>query len=244
MSWNSLSQEDSVVTYQRYLGIVEDNNDPKRLQRIKVRIPNKMEGSLADREWLAPIVSSPFGIGPTFGSMLVPAIDSIVIVYFQEDNIKYGLYEGSAAHVNFVPHPELLVNYPKRYGFCDPAGNYTYVDYTEGQVTIKIRHVSGTEIVVDNEGNVTGLTVGNQTLTVQGNTTVTTHGNTSITTHQNTSVTTHQNTTVTTQGNTSIVTSGSTEITSSGTVFVSSPSAVTIVSSVAVNITAPSINLN
>jgi hypothetical protein len=214
--FNNISQEHEPKDYKRYIGVVIENNDPKRCQRIKVNIPNRMDGPVENLDWIAPIQSSPFGIARFWGTMRVPALGSTVVVHFQDNNIKYGLYEGSAVHQNFQPHVELLINYPRRYGFVDPAGNYAYIDYTPDQVEMCIYHVSGTNFVIDNEGNISGYGVANLDMEVEGNTTVLTHGNTVVTTDGNTTVTTTGNTTVNTQGSTEIATQGNTTINTQG----------------------------
>lgn len=205
--WNNVNQESEQGICLYHLGMVVENNDPLKMQRIKVTVPNRMEGPVADLDWVGPIAQSPFGVGPNFGSMFVPAIGSVVLVYFQDDNIKYGLYAGSAISVKHTPHNELLTNYPKRYGFSDPAGNLFYTDYTDGQVKLHIKHKSGTQITVDNAGNVTLNVVGNTSLSTQGNTSIATQGNTSLTT----------------QGTTSISSQGTVSITSSSAINASAP---------------------
>lgn len=210
--WNNINQDADTSQELYHLGVVVENNDPKQMQRIKVSIPNKMEAPIEELDWVGPISRSAFGVGDLFGTMNVPALGSIVLVYFQGGDIKYGLYEGSAISVNFRPHPQLLINYPRRYGFCDPAGNYMYIDYTPNQVSMHLYHKSGTNFDIDNAGNVVGHIVENWRMKIDGNTYIETDGNTDIFTHGNTYVETDGNTDVITHGNTHVETDGNTSI--------------------------------
>ncbi len=218
--WNNINQESDNHQELYHIGIVVENNDPKKMQRIKVSVPNKMEAPIEELDWIGPISRSAFGVGDFFGTMNVPALGSVVLVYFQAGDIKYGLYEGSAISVNFHPHPQLLINYPRRYGFCDPAGNYMYIDYTPDQVSMHLYHKSGTNIDVDNTGNVVGHIVANWRMKIDGNTYIETDGNTDVITHGNTRVETDGNTDVITHGNTYIETDGNTDVVSHNNVNV------------------------
>lgn len=243
--FNNLNQEaESHQEQLYYLGVVVENNDPERAQRIKVNIPNKMEDEPSKLDWIGPISRSPFGVGQTFGTMAVPALHSVVVVYFQGGNIKYGLHEGSAISVNFKPHPELLINYPRRYGFCDPAGNYMYIDYTPDQVSMHLYHKSGTNFDIDNDGNVVGHVVKDFSLTVDGNTSITTHKDTKIETDGNTSILTHKDTSITTDGDTSITSVGDIQITSSGDTYLTAIGPTTVTSDDVVTVRGTQIHLN
>lgn len=251
--FNNVNQSTDKSQQEMYhLGVVVENNDPKRMQRIKVNIPNKMEAPIEELDWIGPISRSPFGVGDSFGTMCVPALGSVVIVYFQGGNIKYGLHEGSAISVKFTPHPELLINYPRRYGFCDPAGNYMYIDYTPDQVSMHLYHKSGTNFDIDNEGNVVGHVVKNTTIKIDGDTSIETDGNTTITTHKdtkietdgNTSIITHKDTNINTDGDTSVTSSGDIQITSAGDTYLTATGPTTITSDDVVTVTGSEIHLN
>jgi hypothetical protein len=178
-----------------FLGKVVENNDPERLQRIKVAIEGRLQYD--ELPWIAPIAQSPFGIGSGYGSCRVPVVGSNVIVMFQGGSLYYGLLMG---YPNMTaPPPMLATNYPKRYGFTDPIGNSFFVDMTAGSRAVEFHHASGaiqlkiedsgacsltsTQTVVVNTSSSATVTAGggatiNAETTVNGNVTI--NGNTTI----------------------------------------------------------------
>lgn len=155
MSGFSNLNEFQADDYSGYLlGTVVFNNDPDRLQRIKVSIPRLLTGDPANLPWISPINRSPFGLTSNAGTVEVPALGSLVLVEFQGGNIYYGLCMGSVPTKSYTPNPALLLNYPNRRGWADIAGNLLWIDTTSGQVEFHLKHSSGTFIHVDNAGNV------------------------------------------------------------------------------------------
>lgn len=162
-----------------FMAKVVENNDPDRKQRIKVRIPQLLDSDIAieDLPWLLPVSQAPFvGSSGTYGSVAVPPIDSVVIVIFQDNNIQYGLYLGTT-QLQATALDVLLTNYPKRRGFVDPAGNHAFVDITEGDTKMELKHNSGTIITVNDDGSIVITGVDDAAITVQGNVTLTVNGN-------------------------------------------------------------------
>ncbi len=149
-----------------YIAKVVANDDPDQKQRIKVHIPDVMTGSVEQLPWLLPITHPSFGgTSTSYVTVNVPHVDSLVVVLFQDGNLSYGLTMGSVPIGGQVLGP-LATNYPKRYGFVDPAGNHLYVDTTDGQTDLEFRHNSGTLIHVDNSGNVNVKVVQSRTTTI------------------------------------------------------------------------------
>lgn len=136
-----------------FIGQVVDNNDPKKLERVRVTIPGLYEGSTADLPWCAPKVGKMFGNKAGVGVFSVPDLGTWVFVELQDGNAHYPLYTGSPVQTR-ADLPEADANYPNRYGFKDKAGNIIYVDPTSGQNTIRVQHASGTEIRINNDGSI------------------------------------------------------------------------------------------
>ncbi len=153
--FNSVQQLESDSYEGYYVATVVDNNDPKKLQRVRVNIPELMEGASALLPWIAPIQKAVFGFGNTSGTVSVPEVGSQVVVQFQEGDLSYGLMLGAIPSKVFELPGELSTNYPKRYGWKDPAGNVFYVDTTSGSNDVEFKHVSGTTIHINNAGEVT-----------------------------------------------------------------------------------------
>lgn len=72
---------------QRYVGFVEENNDPKRLGRIRVRVLGVFEAIPTEHlPWASPYIH------PDGKSFTVPAIGKIVNIIYDDNNIYHPYY--------------------------------------------------------------------------------------------------------------------------------------------------------
>ncbi len=165
--------ESTDLSKNYYVGRVVDNNDPLQAQRVRVVIPTVLEGEIETLPWVGPVQKSPFGVGPSFGTVNVPMLNSMLIVEFQEGDLNYGLYHGSVvSKANITNTPaQLKTNYPNRYGFFDGAGNVFSVD--NGTSEVEFAHVSGANIKILQNGNVNVSTPANVNVTAGQNVNVT-----------------------------------------------------------------------
>lgn len=172
--------EPNNIGSQPVMGLVIDNNDPTQQQRIRVRIPSVLEGPTASMPWIGPNAASPFGINGPFGTVRVPAVGSLVTVWFQNGDLNFGLYLGSPVPKSFADGMpgEFKNNYPFRYGGVDPKGTLYYTDYSTGEIFL--RHWKGTTVKIDPEGSVEVEIVKNLKITVLGDTMITTRGTSSM----------------------------------------------------------------
>ncbi len=185
--FNSRSSQDAPNYEGQFMGVVLSNDDPEQRQRVKCGVPGLMQGDASDvanytkdLPWIQPIVQSSFGMTTSFNVMNVPEIGSVVELEFQNGQLEYGLVRGFLPVKNMVYHPELLVNYPKRRGFLDPAQNLFYIDSTDGQEKIHFRTKANTYITVDEEGNIEVFAVKDITLTVGGSISIEVQGDANI----------------------------------------------------------------
>ena len=156
--------------YEGFLeGKVVDNNDPERLQRVRVVIPKLFSEDVDVNllPWIGARANSPFGIGDNYGTVCVPIVGSRVAVYFQSGQAEYGLLDHDVVNTKFVLPDELATNYPNRVGMKSPTGDVFYYEVTTGQWFF--RHNKGTSIRVDADGNVWKSVVGDYTEYVKGN---------------------------------------------------------------------------
>jgi hypothetical protein len=136
-----------------FIGLVVDNDDPQRLQRVRVTIKGLYEGSVADLPWVAPKVGLGFGNAGGAGRVSVPLLNSKIYVELQNGDSHYPVYTGSVVHLD-APVTGGSINYPHRYIQVDRAGNSITVDPIPGSNVMTIQHASGTQITVNNDGSI------------------------------------------------------------------------------------------
>jgi hypothetical protein len=91
------TSEDNGVPFKDalHIGKVVMNDDPEKLQRIKITIPGFMDGEdIGSLPWLGPIHPSGFGMSSEYGVVRVPMVGSLVVAKFQNGDIHHGLYIG------------------------------------------------------------------------------------------------------------------------------------------------------
>jgi Type VI secretion system/phage-baseplate injector OB domain len=158
MSLNNYNQLEDKSYEGLFLAEVVDNSDPLKQQRVKAKIPGLLDGP--DYPWLCPIVSSP--LSSVSSALSVPKLGAILLVFFQNGDIHYGLYHGYVHTATVKQSAPLNVNYPNRSGFDNEYG-VLYADSTSGSKTVHYQHPSGTTVDIDNAGNVTVSSVGSIT---------------------------------------------------------------------------------
>ncbi len=81
-------------------GIVTDNQDPDKLGRVKVSIPEIEGGADTQSDWLP--VLSPFS-GEETGVFCLPELEDIVVVMFFDGTLEKGVVLGSLYNQNMTP---------------------------------------------------------------------------------------------------------------------------------------------
>lgn len=181
---NNLNQvEQHDYTNNIFIGTVVYNDDPLKLRRVKVKIPNLYDSEdHTELPWVAPMfMGFVANIPGNSGSMnLVPGIGAEVVVELQMGSPLHGLYLASFLRPNSVL-AEFNDNYLGKYGWKDPAGNIFIVDTTDGQDTIRMYHgASGAEFKIVNNGDTSYTTPGDITVVAGGNVDVTVAGTTTL----------------------------------------------------------------
>ena len=213
------------------IGIVEVNEDPLGIARIKVKITNVLDSDQGPVPWCLPTKKSPFGQGPGYGVYGTPAVGSPVRVSFQGGDPHYPVYEADeylAAHAN----PKFKD--PKTWGYKDPGGSELWVNYDTG--AWEWTHQSGTSFKYDGQGNMNMHVAKDQTNDVAGNVTTTVGGSVNETVTGDVTTTYNQNLNFTVVGNAQIAVQGSLDATIGGNT--------TLTSGGPLNVSAPTINLN
>jgi phage baseplate assembly protein gpV len=148
---NNLAQQESTdIGTSFFIGTVVDRADPSNKRRIKVSVPQLLEGGVTELPWLSPFLTTTITHGSNYGSYhLVPKIGDKVLAGFQQGSLLHGYYFGSALSKDSnVP----AFNNIDVYGFTDPNGNTFSVNTSTGEV--KFIHSSGMTFTISPSGNV------------------------------------------------------------------------------------------
>jgi Type VI secretion system/phage-baseplate injector OB domain len=131
--------------FGKFLGIVVDNNDPKGLSRVKVRVPEVFDGETTG--WAQPCELS----GPGIGIAAVPAVNSLVFVEWPAgDTSRMPIWSGGPrSDGDGVPGAG-----PDAIRLVTGAGNKITVDDTSGSEAIAVEAASGAKVTLDSNGMV------------------------------------------------------------------------------------------
>mgnify|MGYP003961599159 CR=1 FL=1 len=132
-----------------FVGVVKKNDDTtEKLGRIRVNIP-ELHGDIADDD--LPWVHST--MGPKSGIMyMIPEVDDIVNVVFQEDDIYHGYYTPSSFSTN-TKVDDFDEDYPDTYGFLDSQKTKIKINKKTG--TLEITHRDKNKLSIDKDGKIT-----------------------------------------------------------------------------------------
>ena len=128
----------------RYLGTVVDNDDPKGLCRVKVKVPEVFLDETCG--WALP--SSPYA-GPGSGLAAVPPGGGLGFVEWPAGDVtRVPIWSGAAwADGDGVPGagPDVVV-------LLTPAGNKVELRDASGDEAVEVTAVSGAKVALDSNG--------------------------------------------------------------------------------------------
>lgn len=137
---------------QSYVGDVIENNDPEKLNRIKVYIELWDYMTTDEMPWVKPAGSGMTGSSSSNYVHEIPEIGSQVRVSFPSHNPDDPQYSGM--EVTTENKGGIFdEDYPNTYGRKDSAGNITMTNKRTGITVYK--HHSGTDIQLEKDGAVT-----------------------------------------------------------------------------------------
>ena len=148
--FNILLKDQLDPTTMSYLGCVEDNNDPEKLGRVRVRVAPYADLKTDELPWACPLLGS-YGNVNNAGGLNVPELGAQVRVTFPNRDFTAPYYSG--AELNEVNRTTFFDdNYPNTYGYKDSTGNFIKVNKETG--TIQIQHSSTTNLQVAPSGSI------------------------------------------------------------------------------------------
>ena len=146
---NAFLRDNVDPSTQSYLGMVEDNNDPEKLGRLKVRISPYMDFTTEDLPWACPTLGT-HGNTSNAGGLNVPEKGSQVRVYFPNHDLTAPYYTG--AELNELNKTTFFDDdYPYAYGYKDSRGNFIKVN--KARDTIQLQHSSTSNLRVAPDGS-------------------------------------------------------------------------------------------
>lgn len=138
-------------TLMPYNGVVVNNEDPKKLGRLKVRT-ELLEGIPdEDLPWVSKKPNTFLGGSTKSGSVSIPEKGSIVCVEYPTEDVNFGFYESYWLTMK-TRVSAFDEDYPNSYGFIDSIGNLFKINKIKK--TVEFKHPSGTMIFIDKDGNV------------------------------------------------------------------------------------------
>lgn len=158
-------------------GIVVDNNDPKRLGRIKCEVPPFIMGSASELPWIMQRASTGLGGTGSDSGMCIPLIGSQVVVEFPWGDPYSAVYSGFWRS-DATDQSTFAEDYPNTYGFEDNTGTYWKVNMAQRYTEFK--HTSGSYLRFKADGTVEEHVAKDKITTIAGNKTETVDGDTVI----------------------------------------------------------------
>lgn len=139
-----------------FSGIVRDNDDPEKRGRLVIECPEIVHGQTLSG-WVEPIFHY-VDSERQAGAFWVPNIDAVVTVEIESEEDSEVTSLDPKWRCDVYPAesvPDVFQeNYPNRRGWVTPAGHILYFDDTDDQMTFLLRHPSGAEIAINNDGQI------------------------------------------------------------------------------------------
>lgn len=137
-----------------FYGRVVDNDDPKKRQRLKIRIP-QLHRDIPDSDlpWMMPQSIGGNHVEGGIGRVDVPPVNALLAINFEEDDPHSARYGGSPTVDNVHKDNEILnEDYPNTRGEVDESGFKT--TYNKQRKEWSLQHPSGSGIFIDGSGNI------------------------------------------------------------------------------------------
>ena len=125
--------------YSTYQGIVVDNEDPLKMNRVKVIYPQLIKNDTGT--WAVP--RNNWG-GKNYGKQLLPQKGDTVYIEFYMGDLEYPIWSHGFYGENELP-PEF--NSPNVYGFKTPKGTIILIDDNDDSGSILVKYKNNKEYI-------------------------------------------------------------------------------------------------
>ena len=157
-----------------YIGIIESNEDPLKIGRLKIRIP-ELYGNIRieDLPWAIP--ESSFA-GNGYGFFMIPKAGAKVHVKLFRGHSWFPIWTGFHWFNNEAPE-EAKITPPESYVIKTPKGNL--IELNDKETKIRIKDIQGNEIILSDIG-INIVSKGNCNITIEGSCNINSTGNCNI----------------------------------------------------------------
>lgn len=188
-----------------YRAIVEDNNDPDKCKRVKVRIfglhtSSTSHASADGLPWAEVMGGTDFGLVSGVGISSILRKGTMVWVFLRDDDPNFPVVIGTIAGIHSEKpsggfsdpdgvypsrmgpdiHPKVQDSYTSLATLETASGHLIELDDTQGNERVKVTHKTGTFIEIKPDGSIFMNTVADMDSTVTGNFKLKVTGNTEI----------------------------------------------------------------
>lgn len=146
--------------YGKYRGIVQDNEDPKELGRLRVTVPSLLGNEATT--WALP--SLPFGGLSQQGMFFIPEKKSRVWIEFEEGDINRPIWTGVFWEKKQDLPNDAARPTPTTRVLQTPSGHRLQFDDEDGARRVRLTHATAAELVLDDDGSVELTNSGGMTL--------------------------------------------------------------------------------
>lgn len=131
------------------IGTVVDNNDPNHWHRLRISVPDIMEGDADELPWAIPETLAGGAGASDEATQNIPSVGTAIYVWLQDGDTHFPVYRGQVMS-STVALGVLEENYPNRVGFVR-AGHHEFIDYMTN--LWERLHSSGFLMQIDEDGN-------------------------------------------------------------------------------------------
>jgi len=174
-----------------FRGVVEDNDDPLKAGRCRIRIfgvhtdttiKSVTEGIPTNElQWSEPALPIIEGAVTGYGLWGVPLEGSHVFVFFESGNHMQPRYFASAPGIVSGTPDFPSTSYPYLVRLATHAGHIIELDNTPGSERVRIYHSGGTMIEMDASSNLNVTVIGDESETIGGSLTINVTGTANVT---------------------------------------------------------------